>query len=91
MNPRSPNRAGWQKDVAPPPQGSRPGGLPPVSPRTYEAWLRLARSDLQELRDAARSVVSAYEGVTTSDDWMALVMPIVRLRAVLNQDPEPPA
>lgn len=68
---QSSGRAGWQKDVAPPPEGHRPTGLPPRG---------------SEIRKAAREVVSVYEGVTSSNDWMALVMPIVRLRAVLNEE-----
>lgn len=69
--------AGWQKEVAPPKPGGRPSGLPlkPEQVRAREA-----------VREAARAVVSAYEGVTTSGDWMTLVMPIVRLRAELNQE-----
>lgn len=38
------------------------------------------------VRRAALEVVRAYEGVTTTDDWMSLVMPIYRLRAALNPD-----
>lgn len=69
---QSSGRAGWQKAVAPPRPESRPKGLP--------------RMGSSELREAAREVVSTYEGVTSSNDWLALVMPIVRLRAALNEE-----
>ena len=52
--------------------GRRDGGFVPVA-------------EVERLRDAARAVVRAYEGVTTTDEWINLIAPVVALRAVLRE------
>ena len=48
----------------------------------YAQW-ELIRDGMSELEQMAREVVSAYEGVTMTGEWLQLSMPIVALRAAL--------